>query len=55
MQGYEAHGQPGLMTESVCALLGQMFLGPRAQSMEIIQLTVWWNLGGVISCAQWTQ
>lgn len=28
MQGYEAHGQPGLMTESVCALLGQMFLGP---------------------------
>ena len=24
-------------------------LGPRAQSVEIIQLTVWWNLGGVIS------
>lgn len=28
MQGYEAHGHPGPMTESVCALLGQMFLEP---------------------------
>ena len=28
MQGYEARGEPGLVTESVCALLGQMFLGP---------------------------
>ena len=32
-----------------------LILGPRAQSVEIIQLTVWWNVGGVISCAQWTQ